>query len=510
MDAMSLNPIKWSNCIALLLMVSGITWATAAETLKRDDVAWLNRITYGVNSTTAAQYRQLGRTRFLNAQFNASDTALPAEIAAQIASLKITNLDVVQQLAAINAENQRINALPDETAKQDARKVLNDQGNALAYEAARRHLLNAIYAPAQLQEQLDWFWLNHFSVFQGKGNIRWLIGDYEQQAIRPHVLGKFRDLVLATLKHPAMLQYLDNAQNANGKINENYARELMELHTLGVDAGYTQQDVQELARILTGTGINVGTAPKVKAEWQPLYRREGAFEFNPARHDFGDKMLLGNAIKGSGFDEVEHAVDVLVAQPACARFITRKLGEYFLGAPPPPKLQQQLAAMFQKTKGDIAAVLRTLFASSEFNSSLGKAFKDPMHYVISSVRFAYAGKAIANTHPIINWLNALGEPLYGRQTPDGYPLDETSWSSSGQMSKRFEIARVIGSGNAGLFEPEDGSGIKHAGFPQLATQFYFENIESNLSPTTRTALEQATSQTEWNTYLLSSPELNYR
>lgn len=504
-------PLRWFGWMIFGALLGAACAPASAETaLKREDLLWLNRMTYGVNAAGVEQYRKLGRSRFLDAQLNAHEAELPAEVAGQIAALNISHIDPAQQLAAINAENQRINGLPDEQAKQDARKTLNDQGNTLAYEAARRHLLNAVYSPAQLREQLVWFWLNHFSVFQGKGNIRWLAADYEQNAIRPHALGKFRELVLATLKHPAMLQYLDNAQNAAGHLNENYARELMELHTLGVDAGYTQQDVQELARVLTGVGINAGNAPKLKPEWQALYRHEGAFEFNPARHDFGDKMLLGQRIKGGGFDEIEHTVDVLVAQPACARFVSRKLSEYFLGEAPSQKLLEQLAKTFERSHGDIAVVLRTLFESREFTASLGKQFKDPMHYVISSVRLAYDGKVIVNTHPMVNWLNALGEPLYGRQTPDGYPLDEKGWASSGQLSKRFEIARAIGSSNAGLFEPEDGSGLKRTGFPQLATRFYYASIETMLSGKTRMALEQAASQAEWNTYLLSSPDFNYR
>src|SRR5664279_633772 len=140
---------------------------------------------------------------------------------------------------------------------------------------------------------MSWFWLNHFSVFARKGAIRWLAADYEEQAIRPHALGHFRDLVMATLKHPAMLQYLDNEQNAAGHINENYARELMELHTLGVNGGYTQRDVQELARILTGVGVNVGAnAPNIRPQLQSQYVRNGLFEFNPNRHDYGDKVFL--------------------------------------------------------------------------------------------------------------------------------------------------------------------------------------------------------------------------
>jgi len=472
---------------------------------------WLGRVTYGPTTATLAQYQKLGRKKFLATQLHPGDLSLPAPVADQIAALEISHTDGATLLARAVAEQQRINALPDEQ-KDPARKTLNEQGNKLAYEAARRELLRALYSPAQLNEQMVWFWLNHFSVFQGKANIRWLAADYAERAIRPHALGHFRDLVLATLTHPAMLQYLDNAQNAVGHINENYARELMELHTLGVGSGYSQQDIQELARILTGAGVNASAnTPTLKKEWQPLYRREGAFEFNPARHDPGAKTLLGTAFPGNpGFSEIENAVDLLVAQPACAQFISHKLAQYFVADDPPQALVDRMARTFQKTHGDIAAVLEVLLGSRELAASLGSQFKDPMHYVMSSIRFAYDGKILFNTRPVLNWLNALGEPLYGRQTPDGYPLTESAWSSSGQISRRFEIARAIGASNSGLFEPEDGSSPNTTGFPQLSTQLYFLALEPHLSAQARGALDRASSQTEWNLYLLASPDFNYR
>jgi uncharacterized protein (DUF1800 family) len=507
----------WSAIVALPLaaaVVVPFAAKAAAPTagISHDDLLWLNRITYGADASTVADYERLGRSRFLDSQLRPHDE-LPAETAAQIARLAISDRRANTpgtRLAAITAENERINALASDDDKQVARKALNDEGNSLAYEAARRHVLRAVYSPSQLEEQLTWFWLNHFSVFQGKANIRWLIADYESSAIRPNALGHFRDLVLATLEHPAMLQYLDNAQNAVGHLNENYARELMELHTLGVHGGYTQHDVEELARVLTGAGINAtDKTPQLKPDWQKLYRRSGAFEFNPARHDFGQKTVLGHQINGGGLVEIERTIDLLVAQPACAQFVSGRLAEYFLGQAPSPRLLEQLAKSFGRT-GDIPAVLRTLFASREFAASLGKEFKDPMHFVISTLRLAYEDKPILNTRPVINWLNALGEPLYGRQTPDGFPLDERYWTSSGQLSKRFEIARAIGSSGAGLFDAQDDSDVRRVAFPQLATRFYFDDLEKWLGTRTKAALDQAASQAEWNTYLLSSPELNYR
>jgi uncharacterized protein (DUF1800 family) len=492
---------------------------TATPTLASTDVRWLDRLSFGVDTELVTHYRSLGRNAFLEEQLHPVHVSLPAGIAAQIDALEVSHLDPARELAALNAENRRISSLPEGDEREQARRDLNDRGNALAYQAIRRDLLRALYSPAQLQEQMVWFWLNHFSVQQYKGNLRWLIGDYEERAIRPYALGSFRDLVLATLTHPAMLQYLDNAQNAVGHVNENYARELMELHTLGVDAGYTQHDVQELARILTGVGINPGEPPRLSRERESLYRRSGAFEFNPNRHDFGTKNLFGNTIDGSGFHEIEQAVTLIVRQSACAHFISRELATYFVADDPPPALVNRMAQTFQRTDGDISAVLRTLFESNELNAVLGGKFKDPTRYVLSSLRLAYDGRTLQNTRPVLNWLNGLGEGPYGRATPDGYPLVALAWSSAGQMSRRFEIARAIGSGNAGLFDPDNNGRPSPtsspaqrpapAGFPQLAGRLYYADLEATLSAGTRTALERATSQQEWNTFLLSSPEFNY-
>jgi uncharacterized protein (DUF1800 family) len=483
--------------------------AAALPVLRREDMLWLERVTFGLDSAAVADYRRMGRERFLAAQLSPGDPALPAPVAATIASMDVTRIDPLATLAEVGARNKALGTLPEGAERELARKTLNDRGNELAYEAIRRDLLRAVYSKSQLQEQMVWFWLNHFSVYQHKANLRWLIGDYEERAIRPHALGSFKDLVLATLEHPAMLQYLDNQQNSVGHVNENYARELMELHTLGVGAGYSQVDVQQLALVLTGVGIDSGDAPRLKPEQRAFYRRQGAFEFNPARHDFGPKVLFGVRVRGQGWSEVENAVALIVAQPACARFISRELATYFVADDPPAALVARMARTFQQTNGDIAAVLRTLFLAREFDAALGEKFKDPMRFVVSSVRFAYDGRPISNVRPLLNWLNSLGEAPYGRQTPDGYPMTESNWASSGQLSRRFEIARAIGSGSAGLFDAEQGAASSNAGFPQLSNRLYFEAVEPFLLVKTRDALGRANSQQEWNTFLLSSPDFSY-
>ncbi|MEA2866092.1 MAG: hypothetical protein QOE39_807 [Bradyrhizobium sp.] len=344
---------------------------------------------------------------------------------------------------------------------------------------------------------------------QYKANIRILVGDYEDRAIHAHALGKFRDLLVATLYHPAMLRYLDNADNAAGHLNENYAREIMELHTMGVGSGYAQSDVEALARILTGVGIDLKPEdPKLKPELQSQLVREGAFEFNPARHDYGDKVFLSHPIRGRGLAEVDEAIDILVHHPATATHLSRQIATYFVSENPPEALVQRMAQTFKTTDGDISAVLSTMVHASEFVASLksGSKFKDPVQYVFSAVRLAYDDKVILNTLPIQGWLNRLGEGLFNHETPDGYALTSASWDGPGQMMVRFEIARQIGSGSSGLFKPDIPNAVDQPAFPLIANALYFNGLRQTLGPTTLAALDQAISPQDWNTLFLSSPE----
>lgn len=470
------------------------------------DLLWLNRITWGVNSASLAQFERVGESQFLDEQLAAKDERLPPPIQTQIDAMPISHLSIEAAIVKLIAEREQYKSMADPKAKVDARKALRKQGRELAIQTQERELLRAVYSPAQLKEQMVWFWLNHFNVFARKGPEAWLDADYAEAAIRPHALGNFRDLVMATLMHPAMLVYLDNARNAAKHHNENYARELMELHTLGVNAGYTQNDVQEMVRILTGVGVALkpGT-PRLKPQWQALYIRRGGFEFNPARHDFGDKVLLGHTIHGSGFDEVEQAVDLLVAQPACAQFITRELATYFVSDNPPTALVDSMAQTFQRTHGDIKAVLHTLFESPQFAASLGAKFRDPMHYLIASARLAWDGRSINDPRRLVLWLHQQGEGEFDHATPDGYPLVSSAWNSSGQLSQRFELAKTIGTGNLAMY-----AGVAIPGVPKLSGPLYTRAIKPALSATTLSALDKAQSPAEWNTYLLAAPESNYR
>ena len=471
----------------------------------------INRITWGANLASWQQAQTVGFDRYVQQQLHPAGAPMPAPIAAEIAAMTISQQPMLQLVQTLEANRKAADAIPDDGQKKAAQQAYQQELNRVAREAATRSLLRDLYSSNQLQEQMTWFWMNHFNIFQGKHNLRAMVGDYEEHAIRPNALGKFRDLLRATVHHPAMLRYLDNEQNASGHINENYARELMELHTMGVGGGYTQRDVQELARIMTGFGVNLGsTAPGVKRELQSQYVRNGLFEFNPNRHDYGDKIFLSQAMHGRGLPELDEAIDRLSRHPATARFVSQKIAQYFVADTPPADLVTQLAQAFQRTDGDIAAVLQTLFKSPQFLASLDHQFKDPVHNVISAVRLAYDDKPILNSGPMLNWLNRMGEPLYGRQTPDGYSLIESAWASPGQMTTRFEIAKAIGSGSAGLFKTDGPQPQERPAFPQLANALYFQSLQKTLSPATRQALDQAGSPQEWNTFLLASPEMMHR
>jgi uncharacterized protein (DUF1800 family) len=504
---------RWPPALCFFLASStvliGAVAARAGE-FGPNDLALLDRLTWGVSASGAEHLRALGTERWLQEQLHpAANAALPDTAKAQIEAMADVHKFPFDIAVAFDAQAKSANQVADPDQRKAAQQVYQQAMNDRAKQAAARTILRALYAPDQLRERMTWFWFNHFNVHQYKANIRILVGDYEDRAIRPFALGKFRDLLVATLHHPAMLRYLDNADNAAGHLNENYAREIMELHTMGVGSGYSQADVEALAKILTGVGIDTKPEdPKLKPELQSQLVREGAFEFNPARHDYGDKTFLGHAIKGRGLAEVDEALDILVHHPATAAHLSRQIASYFVADNPPDSLVQKMAQTFKTTDGDIAAVLATMVHAPEFIASLkpGVKFKDPVQYVLSAVRLAYDDKVILNTLPIQSWLNRLSEGLFNHDTPDGYSMISASWNGPGQMMVRFEIARQIGSGSSGLFKPDVPNAADQPAFPLIANSLYFNGLRQTLGPTTLAALDQAVSPQDWNTLFLSSPE----
>jgi uncharacterized protein (DUF1800 family) len=497
------------SAVVVAVASCGAVGARAGET-SAHDLALLDRLTWGISTSSAEHLRSVGLERWLQEQLHPpANTALPDAANAQIEAMPDVHKFPFDIAVSFEQQAKSANQVTDPDQRKAAQQVFQQAMNDRARQAAARTILRALYAPDQLRERMTWFWFNHFNVHQYKANIRILVGDYESHAIHPFAMGKFRDLLSATLRHPAMLRYLDNADNAAGHLNENYAREIMELHTMGVGSGYTQADVEALAKILTGVGIDVKPEdPKLKPELQSQLVREGAFEFNPARHDYSDKVFLGHTIRGRGLEEIDEAIDILVHHPATATHLSRQIAAYFVAESPPDALVQRMAQTFKTSDGDIAAVLATMIHSPEFEASLklGSRFKDPVQYVFSAVRLAYDEKVILNTSPIQNWLNRLGEGLFNHETPDGYPMTSESWSGPGQMMVRFEIARQIGSGSAGLFKPDLPSATDQPAFPLIENALYFNGLRQTLGPATLAALDKAVSPQDWNTLFLSSPE----
>src|SRR5262245_15056008 len=457
---------------------------TAAEQL-----LLLDRLTWGANAAAAREMERLGAAQWIERQLKAPATDdLPPEAAELVASLNIsrrTALELAGELARKQSGYMGMDNAMQKTMEQDA---YYGELQRYARESAVRSLLRAVYSPWQLREQMTWFWVNHFSVSAASGEVGATVGDYEQNAVRPHVLGRFRDLLGAVAKHPAMLRYLENAENAFGHLNENYARELMELHTLGVDGGYTQKDVQELARLLTGFGVSA----RDPSRWSlrsPRYVREGMFEFNPKRHDYGDKVLLGKPIRASGVGELDEALDRLASHPSTARSLSRKLAVFLVADEPPAALVERMAAVWMKTDGNIAEVVREAVYSEELKASLHSKFKDPVQYVYSALRLADDGQSMQNPWQALQWLRRMGQSTYARVSPDGYPLTRDAWAGAGQLTARFEVARAIAyEANARV----DGS------------------MSAPLGAATRKPLDSAASPEERTLLLLASPEFMRR
>ncbi len=481
------------------------------QQLSLDQIALINRLTWGVTPALAATFSKQSEKAFIQQQLAPQNAPLPQAVQAVINNMAISG-DTGALAVGLDQQRRALALIPaDDPGREAARLALQQRQRDLSGEAQQRFLLRAMYSPDQLKEKMTWFWMNHFNIFLGKGAYtRPLLAGFEEHAIRPNALGKFKDLLSATMHHPAMLYYLDNVQNRAGKINENYGRELLELHTLGVGGGYTQTDVTELSRALTGLGINLtDKTPKLPKRYGDDYVRNGIFEFNPARHDYKEKRILGHVIQGRGLAEIDEVVGLLASHPSTAKHISRELAVYFVSDNPSDALVSEMSKAFLKNDGDIAKTLNVMFQSQEFQASLSKnSFKDPVEYVLASTRLMHSGEdKIVDVRLLQSWLARMGEPLYGRRTPDGYPIERDAWQNSGQMLTRFESARFFGGPAAALYVPYiKGEKPPKRAVPEAARQAYDGILRNGISAETRKTLEQAKTTQEWNTLLLSSPD----
>src|SRR6516225_7024648 len=427
-------------CLAIFLLVLQVTRAEPVS--DRQIIHVLNRLAFGPTLQDFHLVRSIGVDRYIAEQLNPESIPEPFELQWRIAALDTLRYNAAQ-LRELYGPLPTIRGfkLPPELEK-----VRRERARTIVYQAEEARILRALLSGRQLQEVMVDFWFNHFNVYAGKDLDHLWIGDYEERVIRPFALGRFRDLLFAVTKHPAMLVYLDNTLNTapgspasrgNRKgLNENFAREVMELHTLGVDGGYTQEDVNTLARILTGWSINRPDAREFP---------DHAAVFEGARHDFGSKVFLGHALRSKGKAEGEEALDILAKSPATARHIAFELAQYFVADEPPTPLVEQLAARFLATDGNIREVLRALFISREFWQSYGQKYKTPYHFVVSAVRAA--GAPVDNTRPLLGAMTLLGMPLFGCLTPDGYKNTEGAWLSPDATARRINFATALALGN---------------------------------------------------------------
>jgi uncharacterized protein (DUF1800 family) len=476
----------------------------SAEESKQDRTLHvLNRLAFGPRPGDVERVRAIGPERYVQEQLHAESIPIPPALVEHVSGYRTLHMTPValfnefqRPLMQTRKEVKAAGAGDKDTVK-DATRDARIKQRIVMREAVEARLLRSLEGPRQLQEVMTAFWFNHFNIFAGKGFDNIWTGAFEETAIRPHTMGKFRTLLGATTHHPAMLFYLDNWQNtapgsagSKGKfegINENYARELMELHTLGVGGGYSQADVIALAHILTGWGLpkyggGGGAAGGPRRAVAPMreffpfmgrpqrrqnFARAGApvdpsgFYFDAQRHDFSSKTFLEHRIDGAGIAEGERALDILARSPVTAKRLSFKLAQYFVADDPPNALVATMTDRYLATDGEIRAVLETMFTSAEFwdQRNFGVKFKTPYEYVVSCVRAT--GVPVRNYRPLYGTMQLLGMPLYGCLTPNGYANTQDAWLNPDAMMTRLSFATALGSGNLPLENPpfeEDADG----------------------------------------------------
>ena len=508
----------------------------------------LNRLGFGARPGDIARVKSIGLQKYIEGQLNPGLAEKP-EVTAKLKNFEVLKMStdeifakypnggaLLRMLEGRNRNNQNAaqnNQNPDQMSENERRERQEKirqlyqeynlrPANQIIYQQASSRIVRAVYSENQLEEQMVDFWMNHFNVYAGKAAVRWFIPSYERDVIRKNALGNFKDLIIGTAQHPAMLFYLDNfqsispnAQTANNRgnnrlqkalqsgqlnarqrerlrergltdeqieqrierakqtannqqrnrrgINENYARELMELHTLGVDGGYTQKDIVEVAKAFTGwtiadpRGYRSAAANDIKGtENRQLNRLQrqmgipedvesGEFYFNESWHDKDVKTVLGQKVNEGGIKDGLKVIDILASHPSTAKFIARKLAVKFVNDNPSEALIKRVAQAFQSSKGDIKTTLRALISAEEFYApeNYRAKIKTPFELLISSLR---ALDANVNASPaLLGLLQKMGEPLYGYQAPTGYPDTAEDWVNTGALLERMNFAVALAS-----------------------------------------------------------------
>jgi uncharacterized protein (DUF1800 family) len=498
----------------------------------------LNRIGFGARPGDVDRVREIGLAAYIDQQLH------PERIADAPLSARLAGFETLDKSSRDIAHEYY---LPAQMARQRAQAARKNDNSATAapgdnpnaprtpeemqlarkmreplVELSEQKIIRATYSDRQLEEVMTDFWFNHFNVFANKGPEQEYLTSYERDVIRPHALGKFRDLLEADAKSPAMLFYLDNwqsvdpngphpvngqnarpygrggffgprfppPQNANAKqqqkrgLNENYGRELMELHTLGVDGGYTQADVVNVARAFTGWTID-----------QP--RQGGSFRFEPRFHDEGEKVVLGHHIRaGGGENDGQQVLDILARHPSAAKFISTKLVRRFVSDTPPPALVDRAAQRFLETDGDIREVLRTILTSPEFFASdaYRAKVKTPFEFVVSSLRAT--GSDVTDAMPLVQQVAQLGEPLYRCQPPTGYADKAETWVNTGALLSRMNFALALVTGHMRGVTP---------GGAQVGAA-----LGNDISASTASTIAKATDPNQVAALTLGSPEFQRR
>ena len=459
-------------------------------------VHFLNRTSFGPTPKEVQRVNRLGIRAYLNEQLQ-PETIPDGSIEEKVAELKTMRMN----------SRELFELYPPANVAKERGMAMAGAMNAprfIIFELQQARLLRAVHSQRQLYELMIDFWSNHFNVFAAKGADRWLVTSYDRDTIRPRALGKFRDLLLATAQSPAMLFYLDNwlsvspsapagraPANARRRgINENYAREIMELHTLGVNGGYTQQDVHEIARCFTGWTLR---RPRGDAE----------FYFEPRLHDHGAKTVLGTRIPaGGGMDDGIKVIDLLARHPATEKFIATKLVRRFVADDPPSSLVNRAVEAFHRSDGDIRSVLQTILEAPEFFASdvYQAKVKKPLEFIASALRITEAETKV--TPQLLRYLGRMGEPLFLAQPPTGYPDIGSSWISPDMLLTRMNFAAdLVGNRVDGARLPAHASRDAKTFIPLIAPD--------SLSTATRAALAETTGS-DTLALLLAAPEFQRR